>query len=1017
MEGLDAVAATISSIDVQLEESIAAKRKRYESDNPMAVWRASAPLFLNEFVRREGLGTELPSATCVFCSAALGEMGRRIFRCRQCGDHLHCEECVATQHIVRPLHAIQEWTGEFWASIALYNTRTNSRGVCGLGSVYQLGHYGFPCPFPGPRRSMVVVDVNGIFTLDIQYCDCHNTDGTDSVSQLLRHAWFPATTVIPATCATFNVLELFRLLRAVGNVTTHDFIRSLERLTDPTTTDDTPDRYTAFARMARQHEFLMRMKRAGRAHESDGMAKTEPGGLAVRCWACPEPGRNLPDGWRMVGPKKRFKYKLFVAMDSNFRMKNRIRANEIQDPTLGSGLGYFVEQEPYKTHIRNYVTEPDVSTSTCAAFAALLQRETRETTGLRVSGVAGCICARHGLLRRQGLGDLQKGERWANVDWVLLATLWASGLLALALAYDIICQYMIHFLERVEKISNGPADTKHIATDFDGVEIQYGLPVWHAEAHELMCRIKLVLSYLRGVGKTDGEASERFWAAMNPASYATKEMGEGSRHDTLEDKIDHLNYEKNIGFGRSLGRKLVVAMSERRKQGMEFAELDGSVSTGKRKEWAAMMDGWYEDSTRPNPFVVQAGPSEHQIMEELKKEEVEAARLGRAPLLEGKITVTAFIRAGLQIQEQQRRLHAALGNTALVTADRASKAQESRMALLKQMKAYEKLQLTYMPGVQALREADDARHDPDAPPPKVEDLKLYLPSDLTEEQRRTACIGRVVDTEARLRRGQCADALRDLRRRLHAQQHMVWFRDRNLVGQRSRTRSVTMMARMDEGKMRTVAKYRANQQAIVTLKGANYAPEFPKLEDSDINARSQLETDAEASGKLRNADGSRAARTEPNTNRGPKKISWIWSAGGDADQQELHDSIRVEWAKARARRERWDEEVELLREEMKRVLRYLRWEQEQWQARAHAASARDDVDAETAAGLRAYAMRQVWISRCLSEKFFGEWGKTVAATVKDAMAEDALIYQGALDGAAHVLGGMAELEEEDLRVE
>ncbi|KAJ7059368.1 hypothetical protein C8F01DRAFT_1255068 [Mycena amicta] len=422
-------------------------------------------------------------------------------------------------------------------------------------------------------------------------------------------------------------------------------------------------------------------------------------------------------------------------MDSNFRMKNRIRANEIQDSTLGSGLGYFVEQGPYKTHISNYTTKTDVRVLSPAPERLVQQRVYVYRVWLAAS----------------------KGERWANVDWVLLASLWASGLLAIALAYDIICQYMIHFLERVATISTGPADTSHLATNFDGVDIQYGLPVWHAEAHELLCRVKLVLSYLRGVGKTDGEASERFWAALNPASYATKEMGEGARHDTLEDKIDYLNYEKDIGFGRSLGRKLVVAMSERRKQGLEFAELDGSVSQKKRKEWKAMMEDWYEDSSKPNPFVVQggksAGPSEHEIMDELKKEELEAARLGHAPLLEGTMTVTAFIRAGLQLQELQRRVRGALGNTALVTADRSSKTQELWVSLLKQMKVFEKLQLTYMPGTQALRDADDAERDPDEPPPKPEDLKLYLPSDLTAEQRRTACIGRVVETEARLRRG------------------------------------------------------------------------------------------------------------------------------------------------------------------------------------------------------------------------------------------------------------------------
>jgi Kyakuja-Dileera-Zisupton transposase len=52
-----------------------------------------------------------------------------------------------------------------------------------------------------------------------------------------------------------------------------------------------------------------------------------------------------------------------------------------------------------------------IQISTCIAFAALTQKDTRNTAGLRVSGVGGCVCARHECMRPNGLGDLQKGER------------------------------------------------------------------------------------------------------------------------------------------------------------------------------------------------------------------------------------------------------------------------------------------------------------------------------------------------------------------------------------------------------------------------------------------------------------------------------------------------------------------------------------------------------------------------------------------------------------------------------
>lgn len=39
------------------------------------------------------------------------------------------------------------------------------------------------------------------------------------------------------------------------------------------------------------------LKRAGRGHDPEGVDATQPGDCAVKCPACPHPGRNLPAGW------------------------------------------------------------------------------------------------------------------------------------------------------------------------------------------------------------------------------------------------------------------------------------------------------------------------------------------------------------------------------------------------------------------------------------------------------------------------------------------------------------------------------------------------------------------------------------------------------------------------------------------------------------------------------------------------------------------------------------------------
>ncbi|KAJ7860931.1 hypothetical protein B0H13DRAFT_1900698 [Mycena leptocephala] len=922
---LAAIADTVSSLDVMPDddddddEAEVGKRKRYQSsasglDVPMDDWRPLDQTFLDALLRRHGLGDYLYNTACKCCNTVFGP-NARIFRCQQCGECLQCEACVRERHRLAPLHCLWEWNSECWTPATLWGTTPNRAGLTGVGLIYQLGHHGFPCDFPGPRRGMVVMHVNGIHTIEFQYCNCGKAARTNNLGQLIDNAWYPATTVDPETCATLECLEHFRLLNVVGNVSVHDYVGTLERLTDPLRVTRVPDRYKAFGRMTRQFGFLQRAKRAGRGHEEDGLAKTKPGGLAVLCWACPQEGKNLPDGWRDVDPKYRFLYMLILALDANFRLKNRLRANEHQDPSLGPGLGYFVEAEPYKKHLRNYVAEKDVST--CIAFAALLQKDTRLTTGLRVSGVGG----------------------YANMDYILLSALAGVALLCVAISYDIVCQWKVHLRERAKKI----VQTTPIEVNLDEMHIEFALPVWHASAHETTCQTQNSLSYAVGVGRTDGEGIERTWSILNPVGYATKEMGDGARHDAIENKVDHVNFEKNIGEGQfgyttrhldwsltlqtgnTLARKLIISIAERDQQVAEFLEVDSTLERDLRRDWKKQVEVWVADRTQPNPYCLvegkNGGPGEAAVLQELKAAEAAEAAEGRTPLSATASTASAFMKAGLQLEESQRRIRAEVKGLTLVTADRSSQIQELRIAFLKKLRTFKRLQTVFMPGVEALRDAAEEARDPERLPPKAEDIKLWLPSDLAETQRRGACARGVVEVEAKLRAAQCADALYG---------PAGGDADR-AVGDRIR---------------RVSGKYRQARTALIALKGAGFAPQFKELKDSDMN----LETDAERANEceeefLLDLDG---------------------GGGPGEDEEQLHESVRVEWSKARARR-------------IGRMAH----------PRGGAATGRCGARG----GLRGYAMRQVAIHRQVADAFHTGWNVSVATA-------DGTIYRELLDGQA-----------------
>ena len=50
----------------------------------------------------------------------------------------------------------------------------------------------------------------------------------------------------------------------------------------------------------------------------------------------------------------RWLYCLFVALDANFRLQNKLISSDAVDPALNKGSMIFVEDPPYKTHLAGY---------------------------------------------------------------------------------------------------------------------------------------------------------------------------------------------------------------------------------------------------------------------------------------------------------------------------------------------------------------------------------------------------------------------------------------------------------------------------------------------------------------------------------------------------------------------------------------------------------------------------------------------------------------------------------------
>jgi hypothetical protein len=163
--------------------------------------------------------------------------------------------------------------------------------------------------------------------------------------------------------------------------------------------------------------------------------------------------------------------------------------------------------------------------------------------------------------RPNGVGDIQEGERcelsrecfdpfikllhrYLNVDYMFWKQLRCGKILVLYVSYDIACQWHKNLRERMniypnkEELWNG---TRYVT---------YLVPKFHLPAHIADCNLLFSFNLTKGVGRTDGEAPERGWANINPLAHSTKEMGPGTRHDTIDNHFGDWNWKKVIAMGK-----------------------------------------------------------------------------------------------------------------------------------------------------------------------------------------------------------------------------------------------------------------------------------------------------------------------------------------------------------------------------------------------------------------------------------------------------------------------------------
>ncbi|KAL9937804.1 hypothetical protein V8E36_003349 [Tilletia maclaganii] len=161
-----------------------------------------------------------------------------------------------------------------------------------------------------------------------------------------------------------------------------------------------------------------------------------------------------------------------------------------------------------------------------------------------ITGVMGACC-RHDI--PLVFCDMRSpGERHYYAIALIRAVMQALGpkLTHLGITYDIGCRFDPS--SRVEQL---------LAATQPETKISWSVPVFHVYGHTVSCKTKYSPRNLKGFGYTDGEGMERVWSGLSNLIGAHRNMSEGERRFSLEERLDYIAAARRLELFKSFATK------------------------------------------------------------------------------------------------------------------------------------------------------------------------------------------------------------------------------------------------------------------------------------------------------------------------------------------------------------------------------------------------------------------------------------------------------------------------------
>ncbi|KAG1803227.1 uncharacterized protein BJ212DRAFT_1487093 [Suillus subaureus] len=240
--------------------------------------------------------------------------------------------------------------------------------------------------------------------------------------------------------------------------------------------------------------------------------------------------------------------------------------------------------------------------STCVSHNAINMANTKFSKGLAATGVGSVVCAWYDMWLANGVGDLQKGEKYMNMDYIVFLALSAFASTPIVnFSYDVTCQWHKRLWQRVSALPvQLQPNRMHMAFNLF-------VPKFHIAAHIASCQITFSFNWTPGVSQTDREVPEHGWADINHIAASMKEMGPGSHREVLDDHFGDWNWKKVATFGHVLLCKIKEAVKAKTEHCHALTELEESIKesdlgTISLTNWMNEVLAWEPDHSKPNPF-------------------------------------------------------------------------------------------------------------------------------------------------------------------------------------------------------------------------------------------------------------------------------------------------------------------------------------------------------------------------------------------------------------------------------